>query len=259
MPVSESASDRTPSSRQSASEPSVLADQAVPTDQTVRQLFDRIAPVYDEFNQRLSFGLHTIWKQMTVDWSGVQPGDRCLDLCCGSGDIALLLARRVGSAGQVVGADFSTQQLAIARDRAQRQCPSLSIDWIEANAVDLPFDSHSFDGATVGYGLRNVTHIPRCLQELHRVLKPGAKAAILDFHRPENPWASTFQQWYLQNIVVPTADSFGLRSEYAYISPSLDRFPQGRAQMALAVQAGFSHAVHYPILGGMMGVLVATG
>lgn len=229
-----------------------------PTAQTVRQLFDRIAPVYDDFNQQLSLGLHTIWKQMAVDWSAAQPGHRCLDLCCGSGDIALLLARRVGESGHVIGADFATAQLAIARQRAEQLWPPPSINWVEANALSLPFTNSSFDAATVGYGLRNVTDIPRCLQELHRVLKPNAKAAILDFHRPEQLWIRQFQQWYLDTIVVPTADRLGLTDEYAYISPSLDRFPQGQTQVMLAVQAGFSQAVHYPILGGMMGILVAT-
>jgi demethylmenaquinone methyltransferase/2-methoxy-6-polyprenyl-1,4-benzoquinol methylase len=110
----------------------------------------------------------------------------------------------------------------------------------------------------MGYGLRNVTDIPRCLKELHRVLKPGAKAAILDFHQPENLQFRAFQQWYLDNIVVPAARHFGLTEEYAYISPSLDRFPPGQEQVKLARTAGFATATHYPIANGMMGILVLT-
>jgi demethylmenaquinone methyltransferase/2-methoxy-6-polyprenyl-1,4-benzoquinol methylase len=108
----------------------------------------------------------------------------------------------------------------------------------------------------MGYGLRNVTDIPRCLRELQRVLKPGAKAAILDFHRPSNGVIRTLQQWYLEAIVVPAAQKFGLTDEYAYIAPSVDRFPTGREQVTLAHQAGFNTATHYPIAGGTMGVLV---
>ena len=93
---------------------------------------------------------------------------------------------------------------------------------------------------------------------MHRVLKPNAKAAILDFHRPNNSTLRSFQQWYLDNLVVPTAKQFGLTEEYAYISPSLDKFPTGSEQVQLARQAGFTAATHYPIAGGMMGVLVIT-
>jgi demethylphylloquinol methyltransferase len=224
----------------------------------IRDIFDRIAPVYDDLNDWLSLGQHRIWKQMTVKWSDAALGDTCLDLCCGSGDIAQMLARRVGSKGRVIGADFACEQLAIARQRVATHYPSLAIEWVEADALNLSFSDNQFDAATMGYGLRNVTNIPRTLQELYRVLKPGAKAAILDFHRPSNTSLRWFQQWYLDNLVVPTAQRFGLTEEYAYIGPSLDKFPTGGEQVELAHQAGFSAATHYPIAAGMMGVLVIT-
>lgn len=110
----------------------------------------------------------------------------------------------------------------------------------------------------MGYGLRNVTDIQRSLKELHRVLKKGAKAAILDFHRPKNSTARSFQQWYLDHLVVPIAEQMGLKEEYAYISPSLDRFPSGDKQVDTAVAVGFATATHYPIANDMMGVLVVT-
>ncbi|MDY7013607.1 MAG: class I SAM-dependent methyltransferase, partial [Cyanobacteriota bacterium] len=148
------------------------------------------------------------------------------------------------------------QQLAIARDRASGIYPPLPLQWVESDVLSLPFEDEGFDCATMGYGLRNVVDIPRCLQELHRVLKGDAIAAILDFHRPEHPLLRAFQQWYLEHQVVPTAQKFGLKEDYAYIAPSLDRFPTGREQVRLAREAGFATAVHYPIAGGMMGVLV---
>lgn len=223
----------------------------------IRDLFDRIAPVYDQLNNGLSLGQHRIWKRMALKWSAATPGDIALDLCCGSGDLAQLLARQVGATGQVYGVDFSSGLLAIADQRIKNQYPPLPIRWVEANALDLPFADHYFDAATMGYGLRNVTDIPRCLSELYRVLKPGAKAAILDFHRPKQPLMRAFQQWYLDNAVVPAAERLGLTEEYAYIAPSLERFPTGREQVSLAQKAGFT-ATHYPIAGGMMGVLVVS-
>ncbi len=221
----------------------------------IRAIFDRIAPVYDQMNDRLSLGQHRIWKQMTVKWSKAKLGDTCLDVCCGSGDLALRLARSVGATGKVYGADFAVAQLEIAKQRALKQHPHPPITWVEADALDLPFADNYFDGATMGYGLRNVTDIPRSLQELYRVLKPNATAAILDFHRPTNIYLSSFQQWYLDNLVVPMAQNLGLTEEYAYISPSLDRFPTGRKQVELANNAGFL-STHYPIANDMMGVLV---
>lgn len=223
----------------------------------IRDLFDRIAPVYDQLNNGLSLGQHRVWKRMAVKWSEPDAGEIGLDLCCGSGDLAQLLARQVGATGQVYGVDFSSALLAIAEQRIKNQYPPLPIRWVEANALDLPFEDNYFDAATMGYGLRNVTDIPRCLSELYRVLKPGAKAAILDFHRPKEPLMRAFQQWYLENAVVPAAERLGLTEEYAYIAPSLDRFPTGREQVNLAQKAGFA-ATHYPIAGGMMGVLVVT-
>ncbi|OKH20532.1 bifunctional demethylmenaquinone methyltransferase/2-methoxy-6-polyprenyl-1,4-benzoquinol methylase UbiE [Chroogloeocystis siderophila] len=226
------------------------------TSTQIRDIFDRIAPVYDQMNDWLSLGQHRIWKQMTVKWSRAKAGDTCLDLCCGSGDLTLRLSRVVGTTGQVYGVDFSPQLLAIAQQRSQQY--STAITWIEADVLKLPFGDNFFDTATMGYGLRNVIDIPLCLQELHRVLKPGATAAILDFHRPSNSQMRAFQQWYLDTLVVPLAHQLGLTEEYAYISPSLERFPTSQEQLKLAQDAGFTKATHYPIASGMMGVLTIT-
>jgi demethylphylloquinol methyltransferase len=225
---------------------------------SVQALFDRIAPVYDHLNQWLSLGQHQIWKQMAVKWAEPTTGDSALDLCCGSGDLAQILARFVGPQGQVVGVDFSTAQLEVARQRSQAVYPPIAIQWIEADVLHLPFPDCYFQVATMGYGLRNVVDIPQCLHELYRVLQPGAKAAILDLHRPNQEWIRAFQQWYLSSIVVPIAQQFGLTAEYAYLAPSLEKFPTGTEQVQLAQSAGFCQVVHYPIAGGTMGVLVIT-
>ena len=227
--------------------------------QEIQGIFNRIAPMYNQLNDWLSLGQHRVWKKMTVTWSNARPGNTCLDLCCGSGDLAIVLSQQVGPSGYVFGVDFSPQQLGIAQHREKPfLIPSSPISWVEGDALNIPFPPNTFDAATMGYGLRNVTNIPLSLQELHRVLKKGAKAAILDFHRPDNPLMQTFQQWYLQNLVVPTAEKFNLTQEYAYINASLEKFPTGSEQIKLAYEAGFTHAVHYPIAGGMMGVLVIT-
>ena len=232
-----------------------------PTAEQVEALFDRVAPVYDELNQVLSLGLHRVWKQMAVLWSEAAPGHRCLDVCCGSGDLACLLALQVNvagnSSGQVYGVDFSQQQLEVARQRVQTKGIK-GIEWVQADALTLPFPSEFFHAATMGYGLRNLSSISRGLKELHRVLAPGAKAAILDFHRPASGLLQQFQTWYLDQVVVPAAERLGLKGEYAYLRPSIERFPLGAEQVVQALEAGFTAACHYPIAGGLMGVLVAT-
>lgn len=233
----------------------MLRSPAAPTAEQVQALFNRIAPAYDRLNGWLSLGQHWVWKQMAVSWSQAKIGATCLDLCCGSGDLALLLGKQVGSTGQVVGLDFAEAQLAIA---AQRSCHLPQILWQQGDALTIPSPDQTFDAITMGYGLRNVTDIPACLSEIHRVLRSGGKAAILDFNHPENALVESFQQWYLQTIVIPAAKNLGLTEEYAYLVPSLARFPTGTEQVKLARKAGFSDAVHYAIAAGMMGVLVLT-
>jgi demethylmenaquinone methyltransferase/2-methoxy-6-polyprenyl-1,4-benzoquinol methylase len=224
----------------------------------VQALFNRIAPVYDQLNDGLSLGLHRVWKLMAVQWSGATPGATCLDVCCGSGDVTQLLAQQVGPNGHVVGVDFAASQLAIAQQRNDQRRSPLPITWVEGDALHLPFDDSTFDAATMSYGLRNVASIPDSLRELHRVLKPGATVAILDFHRPSSDLVRQFQHWYLATVVVPMAKDLGMEDEYAYLAPSIDRFPIGAEQRAIAHQVGFRQAIHYAIAGGLMGVLVAT-
>ncbi len=229
-----------------------------PSETDIQQIFDRIAPVYDRFNDLLSLGQHRIWKKIALRYCEPKQGEKWLDLCCGSGDMTALLAQRVAPTGEVIGVDFSKELLAIAADKANSYLSKIqkSITWQEANVLSLPFADNNFDGATLAYGLRNVSNIPQCLAELYRVLKDGAKVAILDFHRPSDRLMQAFQDFYLDRVVVPLADRFAMTEEYAYIAPSLARFPIGCEQVKLAKDAGFNQSKHYAIANGMMGILV---
>lgn len=224
--------------------------------QQVQGIFNQIAPVYDQLNDRLSLGQHWIWKQMTVNWSDASPGHHCLDLCCGSGDLTQLLAKRVGLDGTVIGLDFSADQLANAKSRVQNRSMGSRITWIEGDALTLPFEPEQFDAITMGYGLRNVLDIPQAFLEMRRVLKPGAKAAILDFCHSDFPPVGVAQKFFLRNLVVPAAKQLGCESEYAYIEDSIQRFPMGAEQVTLAQSSGFANATYYLTALGMMGILV---
>jgi demethylphylloquinol methyltransferase len=223
----------------------------------IEQLFNRIAPNYDRLNDWLSLGQHRIWKKMAIQWCAPQPGQRFLDLCCGSGDLAIMLAPSLYPHGMVVGIDFAKQTLELAAQKTSKlpkQHQSL-INWEQGDVLDLSIETASFDGAIMAYGLRNVIDIPQCLSEMYRVLKPGARATILDFHRPEPSIIADFQAWYLENVVVRMAERVDIGADYAYIFPSLERFPRGQEQEQLAIAAGFSNAKHYPFGLGMMGIL----
>jgi demethylmenaquinone methyltransferase/2-methoxy-6-polyprenyl-1,4-benzoquinol methylase len=135
------------------------------------------------------------------------------------------------------------------------------MEWVQGDALRLPFADASFDAATMGYGLRNVADIPGALKELSRVLKPGASAAVLDFNNAGaggNAPADWAQALLLERVVVPAAAAYGLADEYAYLRPSIQRFPGGKEQERLAVEAGFRAATHHELGFGMMGCLVAT-
>jgi len=219
----------------------------------VQALFERIAPLYDRLNDRLSWGLHHVWKQMAVDWLHLEAGATALDLCCGTGDLSRLLARRVGRHGQVIGLDFAAAPLAIARQRS-RSYPQ--IQWVQGDALAVPYNDETFAAMTMGYGLRNVGDIPRALQEMYRLLQVGGRMAILEFSHPTYPALAAFQAWYLQQWVVPTARSYDLGPEYDYLWPSIQAFPQPTTLCRLIQAAGFTDIRHYPLLGGLMAITI---
>ncbi|KAG6650827.1 2-phytyl-1,4-beta-naphthoquinone methyltransferase, chloroplastic isoform X2 [Carya illinoinensis] len=222
-------------------------------------LFNRIAPVYDNLNDLLSLGQHRVWKRMAVSWSGAKMGDQVLDLCCGSGDLSFLLSEKVGSNGKVTGLDFSKEQLSVAslrRNMSLKTCYK-NIDWVEGDALDLPFPDGYFDAITMGYGLRNVVDKYRAMQEMFRVLKPGSRVSILDFNKSTQPFTASIQEWMIDNVVVPVATSYGLAKEYEYLKSSVREFLTGKELEKVALQVGFSSARHYEISGGIMGNLVA--
>jgi demethylmenaquinone methyltransferase/2-methoxy-6-polyprenyl-1,4-benzoquinol methylase len=221
--------------------------------EAVRELFDAIAPRYDQLNDLLSFGLHRLWKRRAVLWLRARPGDTVLDLCCGTGDLALLLAERVRPGGRVLALDAAAAPLQQARRRTARS-PWLSIDWRQGDALATGLPDGAADGAVMAYGLRNLADPAAGLVELRRVLRPGGRAAVLDFNRPTGPIADV-QKAYLRRLVVPAASRFGLSEHYAYLEASLERFASGEEQEALARRAGFHLARHRPLAGGLMGLL----
>jgi len=226
----------------------------------VRELFEAIAPRYDLLNDSLSLGLHRLWKRQAVLRLQPRPGQRLLDLCCGTGDLALLLAERVRPGGLVLGIDAAEAPLQLARRRAART-PWLPLEWRQGDALATGLAAGWADGAVMAYGLRNLADPAAGLAELRRLLRPGGRAVVLDFNRPDpadGPPAAlvaAFQRLYLRQLVVPAARLFGLPEQYAYLEASLERFPTAAGQQDLARAAGFSQVRHLPLAGGLMGLL----
>ena len=221
----------------------------------IEEMFNSISSKYDFLNDIFSFGLHRFWKRKLLDILNPKLGEKWIDLCCGTGDMAILLARYMKSSKNITGVDSAAQALLVARERSKQKYSS--IEWINVDALQTHFKSNEFDGLLMAYGLRNLSSPYEGLREAFRILKPGGRAGILDFRSFEGgSMQGLFQRIYLSLYVVPVASLFGLRHEYSYIKKSLINFPSGAKQIHLAISAGFKKA-EYQILGmGQMGILL---
>ena len=194
----------------------------------VQSMFDRIAPVYDAMNRLMTAGLDQKWRRVAVE-AVVRPGDRVLDACCGTGDLAVAAAR---AGGKVTGVDFSKPML----ERARLKAPE--IEWVEGDALALPFADDSFDAATVGFGVRNLADLELGLRELRRVLRPGGRLAILEITRPQGLLAPFYRLWF--DGVIPVAGKvLPGGSAYTYLPASVRRFPDPQGLAKAMDEAGF--------------------
>jgi demethylmenaquinone methyltransferase/2-methoxy-6-polyprenyl-1,4-benzoquinol methylase len=211
----------------------------------VRAMFDRIAPVYDLMNRVMTVGLDGRWRRATAE-SVVRPGDRVLDACCGTGDLALAGARAGGS---VTGLDFSERML----ERARRKAPEL--DWLQGDLLALPFDDASFDAATVGFGVRNVEDIPAALRELRRVLRPGGRVGVLEITRPTGFLRHFYGIWF-DRIVPLLGRVLPGGAAYTYLPASVRRFPGPEDLSRALEEAGFVRVRFRLFAGGIVALHV---
>jgi len=214
--------------------------------EAVRSMFDRIAPVYDAMNRVMTMGLDMRWRRLTAQ-AVVRPGDTVLDAACGTGDLAI--ADRKAGAAKVTGLDFSEQMLA----RARRKAP---LEWVQGDLLALPFADDSYDAATVGFGVRNVENLELALTELHRVLRPGGRLAILEITTPRGVLKPFFSLWFdrivpLLGRVLPGGNA------YTYLPASVKRFPEAELLAGLMRECGFGE-VRFRLLGGSI-VALHTG
>jgi len=204
-------------------------------------MFDRIAPVYDAMNRVMTAGLDGRWRRETAA-EVVSPGDRVLDACCGTGDLALA---GLQAGGRVTGLDFSERML----ERARRK--SSEVEWVRGDALALPFEDGSFDAATVGFGVRNLADLERGLAELRRVLRPGGRLGVLEITRPRGVLAPFYRVWF-DGIVPLLGKVLPGGSAYTYLPASVRRFPGPEDLAALLRKAGFGDVNYRLFAGGIV-------
>jgi demethylmenaquinone methyltransferase/2-methoxy-6-polyprenyl-1,4-benzoquinol methylase len=204
----------------------------------VRAMFDRIAPVYDAMNRLMTAGLDRRWRRLTAR-AVVRPGDRVLDACCGTGDLALAVQ---AAGGDVVGLDFSERML----ERARRK--SAAAEWVRGDLLALPFPDESFDAATVGFGVRNVEDLEAGLRELARVIRPGGRLGCLEITRPRGLLRPFFRLWF-DGLVPLVGKVLPGGAAYSYLPASVRRFP-GPEDLAGAMRSAGFAAVEWQLLGG---------
>lgn len=225
----------------------------------VRRVFDSSARRYDLMNDLMSLGVHRVWKEITVTKAGPRPGARLIDVAGGTGDIARdfldrsdrLQKRRGGPMAEAVVADINEQMLRAGLKRGGRD----RLDWVTANAEHLPFDDHSADAVTIGFGIRNVTDRIRALTEMRRVLKRGGRFVCLEFSRPTTrALEKIYDAWSFNAIPVLGEKIANDRDSYQYLVESIRRFPHQAAFAAELEDAGFKQVKVENLSGGIAAI-----
>lgn len=229
-------------------------DPAERKGQEVARMFDAVAPTYDLLNHLLSFNLDRLWRRAAVRELAPRDGAVVLDLCAGSGDVALLLARR--SRARVIGADFSAAMLGVARGKARRAGVPLPL--VRADAMALPFRSSSLDGITVAFGVRNFEDLKSGLGEMARVLKPGGRAVILEFSEPRGGLFGHLYLFYFRRVL-PLVGRLvsGRPGAYAYLPATVAIFPEPEGVSRCLEQAGLTSTAARRLAAGAVMLYVA--
>ncbi|HEX6098899.1 MAG TPA: bifunctional demethylmenaquinone methyltransferase/2-methoxy-6-polyprenyl-1,4-benzoquinol methylase UbiE [Thermoanaerobaculia bacterium] len=186
----------------------------------IRTMFAAISRRYDRANTVMSAGVHHLWRSKAVKRAGVRPGDRVLDCATGTGDLAIAFRKAVGDSGRVVGTDFVPEMLEVARVKAQ------NIEWEVADVTQLPFETGSFDVASISFGIRNVGEPRKGIAEMARAVRSGGRVIVLEFGQPQGRAFGALYNWYSQHILPRLGGAVtGDEAAYRYLQTSSERFP----------------------------------
>lgn len=219
----------------------------------VAGVFHSVASQYDLMNDLMSFGVHRIWKQITIESSGIRRGSSVLDLAGGTGDLAAAFAKRVGDEGRVVLADINNAMLSVGRDRLIDKGSYNQIRWVQADAEKLPFEDKSFDCVTIAFGLRNVTRKEDALKSIYRVIKPGGRLLVLEFSKPVSPALEMVYDRYSFDLLPKIGQWVtGDEDSYRYLAESIRKHPDQDSLQAMMEQAGFDKVSYTNLTGGIV-------
>jgi demethylmenaquinone methyltransferase/2-methoxy-6-polyprenyl-1,4-benzoquinol methylase len=218
----------------------------------VRDMFDRISPSYDRMNLLMSMGRDGCWRRLGVRASGARPGDAALDVCCGTGDFAVELRRAVGPSGRVVGLDFSPQMLEMARRK------SSAVEWLQGDALALPFADGEFAAACVGFGVRNLSDHRRGFAEMARVVRPGGRVVCLEMSTPPAPIRPFSQLWTDRGVPVLGRIVAHDPEAYRYLPASVHRFPPAPELAEIMREAGLIDVGYRRLMLGVVALHVGT-
>jgi demethylmenaquinone methyltransferase/2-methoxy-6-polyprenyl-1,4-benzoquinol methylase len=221
----------------------------------VREVFNSVARRYDLMNDLMSAGLHRLWKRVAIETIAIRPGMQVLDLASGTGDLARAMSRRAGSGGHVVLGDINDQMLRVGRDRCIDNGELKGLSWCQCDAETLPYSSESFDRVTIGFGLRNVTDKDAALREMHRVLKPGAKALVLEFSKPASASLSQIYDVYSFSVLPAMGQVVAQDKEsYQYLAESIRKHPDQETLAEMMRSAGFESVTYQNLTGGIVAI-----
>ena len=218
----------------------------------VKRHFDRVASRYDLMNTILSLGLHHLWKRRAVGLLGLAPGERVIDVCGGTGDLARLAALQVGPTGGVILYDINRAMMLAGRDKITQAGFHQHVWLVEGDAEGLAVVDDRLDAALVGFGVRNLARMDEGLREMHRVLKPGGRLVILEFSRPTNPlWRWLYDRYSF--LVMPRLGQLiaGSREAYTYLTTSIRQFPSPAEVADLLRRIGFTQVTYHPLTNGI--------
>jgi demethylmenaquinone methyltransferase/2-methoxy-6-polyprenyl-1,4-benzoquinol methylase len=231
--------------------------QDVPTEEKarkVRAVFDSVADNYDLMNDAMSLGIHRLWKRAVVEMAGILPGEDILDVAGGTGDLTRLLASRTGADGRVVLSDINNSMLRTGRARLLDRGIANNVDFLQADAEQLPFADNCFDCIFIAFGLRNVTHKQAALESMYRVLKPGGRLLILEFSRPVAALKPAYD--FYSFTVLPRLGRLlaGDADSYRYLAESIRMHPDQQTLLDMLRAAGFEDCDYQNLSGGIVAI-----